>query len=180
MAQFENYPPQMANGPLPAKGHVSVGIAAPPDVVWDVLEDPSVCARFSPELQSAELDGGGALVPGARILGRNERAGRSWTTRSTVLDVEEHRRLSWATGDPPAATWAFVLDEVPEGTRLRHEVTLHADVDPLDAAIRANPEDAEAIVEGRMAELVAGMHATVEGIAALSEGRGGVDPLPAR
>ncbi len=155
---------------LPRSAHVSVGVAAAPEAVWAVLADPAVNARFSPELRSARVEGGGPLTVGATILGENARGEASWTTRSTVRECEPPHRLMWATGDPPAATWSFDLVEVPGGSTLTHAVVLHEGRDPLEAAIRNDPEHAEAIVAGRLDELLKGMAATAEGIARLSEG----------
>lgn len=168
----------VSDTPLPRSAHVSVGIAAAPEAVWDVLSDPGVNARFSPELCSAWLEGANSLEVGATIVGENARGERSWTTRSLVRECEPPYRLVWATGDPPAATWSFDLVEVPGGSTLTHAVVLHEGRDPLDAAIRRDPDHAEAIVEKRLDELLAGMTATVEGIARRCEGLE-VDALPA-
>lgn len=159
---------------LPASASVERDVAAPPEVLWPLVSDPQVPARFSPELEDAHVDGGGAATLGAVIVGRNARAGRAWTTRSTVVECEPPRRFGWATGDEdhPTATWTIDIRATQTGAVLRHRVVLHEGLEPLAGAVAREPARAASIVEGRLAELVAGMAATLEGIASLAEAAG--------
>ena len=162
----------MADDVLPATGEVTVGVAAPPEVLWPLVSDPSVPARFSDELVEAHfVDGKGACV-GAEIEGRNANGEFAWTTRSTVVDCEAPTLFRWATGgaDAPAATWSLEVVRADGGATLTHRVVLHAGRPPLGPAIEAEPERAREIVEARMALVLANMQRVVTGIAAAAEG----------
>ena len=150
---------------------MSIGVAASPEVLWPLVSDPAVPARFSDELQEAAfLDGGRAAV-GAVIEGRNANGPATWTTRSDVVICDAPRRFSWATGGAatPAATWSFEVVRADGGATLTHTVVLHDGAPPLAPAIAADPERAAEIVQGRLAVLLASMTKTVSGIAALAE-----------
>ena len=154
---------------------MTVGVAAPPEALWALVSDPSVPARYSPELVEASFADGGPARVGAEIEGRNENAGFSWTTRSTVVACVEPTSFGWATGDAeaPSATWSFEVAPAGGGSTLTHRVTLFPDRPPMGPAIAAEPERAGEIVEARMADVLAGMQRVVEGIAELAEGRAG-------
>jgi len=158
---------------LPATGEISVLVAAPPDRLWGFVSDPAIPARFSDELQAARFAGGARAERGAMIEGVNTRGTFTWTTTSTVVDFEPPTRFRWVTGDleAPTATWTLEALAVPGGSRLTHTVVMHAGVAPLAPAVEAEPERAAEIVGSRMAEVLANMTRTVEGIAALAEGR---------
>ncbi len=155
---------------LPASAVVELGVAAPPEDLWRFVSDPTVPARFSPELQEAYVEGGGPAELGAVIVGRNGRGDVSWTTHSTVVACDPPHRFSWATGgaDEPAATWSIEVRSAAGGSTVVHRVVLHEGREPLRSAIAREPARAAKIVEDRIAEILGGMVATLEGIAALS------------
>jgi hypothetical protein len=156
---------------LPATGSVTVAVAAPPASLWRFVIDPATPARFSSEVESARYVEGDAGTVGAIIEGHNVNGDFRWTTRSTVVDCVEPTRFAWATGDPPAATWAFDVAPADGGATLTHTVVLHEGRPPLGPAVEADPDGAQAIVDGRLAALLVNMERTVAGIAALAEGR---------
>jgi len=77
-------------------------IAAPAPVVWALVCDIQLPARFSGEFEGGEwLDGAGSPAPGARFTGRNHHPaiGR-WETTSTICEYQPRQVLGWAVGDP--------------------------------------------------------------------------------
>lgn len=153
---------------------VEVEVGAPPWVVWDLVTDIGLPARFSSEFQGAEwLDGAGPAL-GARFRGRNRHpAVGEWAVTCTVVDHQPGRRFGWLVGDPdaPAAAWRFELEPVAAGTRLRQWARMGPGPSGLTPMIEARPDREEQIVAGRCAEWRANMEATVAGIKALAEER---------
>jgi uncharacterized protein YndB with AHSA1/START domain len=158
---------------LPATRSLSVEIEAPPSKVWTLISDPSVPAMFSHELQTASFINGDRPSKGSVIEGHNFRDGHEWTTHSTVIECEEDQIFQWAVDDAedPVATWSFRISPTSSGSILTETVTLHADKPPLAKVIANQPEQAPAIVTARLASLLDSMRDTLNGIAALAEGR---------
>jgi hypothetical protein len=159
------------DAPLPATGSVQVGVAASPGQLWRLVSDAGVPARFSTELVEAQFEDDGPVRVGSVIVGNNARGEFSWTTRSTIVECEAPRRLTWATGgaEEPTATWSFEIRDAPGGATLVHTVVLHEGREPFASAIAREPARAAEIVNTRMAELLENMAVTVKGLATLAE-----------
>ncbi|MPY94389.1 MAG: SRPBCC family protein [Acidimicrobiia bacterium] len=166
-----------AEGPTVA---VEVLVDAPPGVVWAVVGDVSVPARFSAELQAVEwLGGASGPAVGARFVGRNQHpAAGTWETTSTIVAWEPERALAWDVGEPshPSASWRFDLEAAGSGTRLRQWARLGPGPSGLTIAIEAMPEKEERIIARRLEEHRVNMEATLAGIKALAEGPGAPSP----
>ncbi len=156
---------------------VEIEVAAPVAVVWGLVSDPALPARFSQEFQEGRWDPeapGPAL--GARILGHNHHpAIGEWHTTSIVVACDPGRRFAWAVedADNPAATWCFEIE--PAGAAsgaviVRQRAVMGPGPSGLTAAIERRPELEERIVASRLAEHERNMRATLEGIKALAEG----------
>jgi len=158
---------------LPTTRSLSVEIEAPPTKIWKLISDPSVPAMFSHELQTAKFIDADTPAVGAVIEGHNARDGYEWTTHSHVVECEEPQIFQWAVddADDPVATWSFRISPTSSGSILTETVTLHADKPPLSRAIAKEPERAGDIVTARLASLLDSMRDTLDGIAALAEGR---------
>jgi len=155
---------------------VEMQVTAPAAVVWELVTDPALPARFSQEFQDGRWDPeapGPAL--GARILGHNHHpAIGEWRTTSIVVACDPERRFSWAVGDAdnPAATWCFEIEPDPGrpgSVVVRQRAVLGPGPSGLTAAIEGRPELEERIVGRRLAEHERNMQATLEGIKALAE-----------
>ncbi|MDR7304207.1 SRPBCC family protein [Haloactinomyces albus] len=161
-----------------------VHVEADPALVWELVTDIELPARFSPELQRVRwLDGADRPSLGARFEGHNHnQVLGEWCTVSHVVELDVPRVFAWAVVDPdgrygenaadpqaPMATWRF--DLVPEvgGARLRHAVRLGPARSGLHLAIDRMPEQEEAIVRHRLADLRTGIQDTLHGIKALAE-----------
>jgi Polyketide cyclase / dehydrase and lipid transport len=152
-----------------------VMVAAAPPVVWALVCDIQLPARFSPEFNGAQwLDGASSPAPGARFIGHNHHpaAGR-WQTTSTICEYEPGHLLGWAVGDPswPGARWRFVLDPGAAGTRLTQWMQIGPGPSGLTPVIEAMPGKESRILHRRLAEHHASMTATLAGIKELAETR---------
>lgn len=147
-------------------------VDAPSDVVWRLVCDIDLPAKFSSEFKGARwLDATGPAL-GARFIGRNEHpAMGGWETTSTIVAYEPERVLAWAVGDPdqPSASWRFELEPEGEGTRLRQRAQMGPGRSGLSIAIDRMPDKEERIIDRRLEEWRANMAATIEGIKALAE-----------
>jgi Polyketide cyclase / dehydrase and lipid transport len=154
-----------------------VVIAAPAAVVWALVCDIQMPARFSSEFQGGEwLDGASAPAAGARFTGRNHHpAIGNWETTSTICEFQHERVLGWAVGDPdePSALWRFTL--VPDGggagTRLTQWMQIGPGPSGISVAIEAMPDKESRILHRRLAEHSTNMTATLAGIKEVAEGQ---------
>ena len=154
-------------------------IAAPAPVVWALVCDIQLPARFSSEFDGAEwLDGASAPAPGARFTGRNQHpAIGSWETTSTICEYRPGQVLGWAVGDPerPSARWRFTLEADADGTRLTQWMQMGPAPSGINMAIEAMPDKESRILRRRLAEHTANMTATLAGIKDLAEAQNAAD-----
>ncbi len=159
---------RFADGP---EIEASVRIDAAVDVVWDLVTDINLPARFQEKFVEAEwLDDGPALE--ARFLGRNQRGEWKWETTSWVVRYERHAVFGWAVSDPhnPGAIWTYFLEGANDMTVLRFHRRLGPGPSGITSAIEHDPEREEEIIASRDAEQRANMQAVVAGIKTLAEG----------
>ena len=104
------------------KGSVTVHIAAPAELVWDLVSDVTRIGEFSPETFEAQwLDGASGPRVGARFRGHVRRNGLGpvyWTT-CTVTASEAGREFAFSVGGPGGTTvntWRYQLEPVAGGT----------------------------------------------------------------
>lgn len=110
---------------------VEAVVDASVSVVWPLLTDIDLPARFSAEFEGAEwLDGVTGPSAGAKFLCRNEHpVVGSWRTVCTIVDYEPEHRIGYVVNfpdnpadpaDSPAAAWRFELEPMSaERVRLR-------------------------------------------------------------
>ncbi|MFV1962983.1 MAG: SRPBCC family protein, partial [Acidimicrobiia bacterium] len=107
---------RFADGPVV---EVSVSIRAPLEIVWNLVSDINLPARFQDEFVEADwIDEGPAKD--ARFVGRNQKGDRRWETTSWLVVYELMKAFGWAVSDRdnPGATWTFLLEESDSGTAL--------------------------------------------------------------
>jgi hypothetical protein len=103
---------------LPTTAESSTEIAAPLDVVYDLIADVTRMGEWSPECVSCEwLDDPGQV--GSTFRGHNRRGLARWSTVAKVLVAERPHTFSFATlhRDHVATRWTYRL-EGDERTRL--------------------------------------------------------------
>ncbi|MEM7323722.1 MAG: SRPBCC family protein [Actinomycetota bacterium] len=161
---------------------VSMPVTATPAVLWELVSDPTLPARFSKELQEAGWDPDGPPPGlGARILGRNAiGAVGEWTTTSYVTAWEPERLLTWAVGnlEEPAAVWSFVITPADaESTTLTQRVQFGPGRSNIRKMIEDRPEDEEGIIEYRLAMFRENIEANLAAYRDLAEGTVTLDQL---
>lgn len=149
---------------------VEVVVAAPPALVWSLVSDIDLPARFSTEFRGGSwLDAPGV---GARFTGRNHHDARGdWETVCYVSRYDPPHAFSWEVTDPqhPSASWWFDLHESADGVTVRYGARIGPAPSGLTTAIAAMPDKEERIVARRLQELEGNMRATLQGIKALAE-----------
>ena len=150
-----------------------VVVAAPVEAVWALVSDIHLPARFSKEFLGAEWTGDGPAV-GATFVGRNqlEQLGE-WEVTCFVEAYDEGRTFGWSTVDRdlPGSRWRYDLTPEGDGTRLRYTASMGPGFSFLVVAIDQQPEKATRIIERRIEQHHANMVLTLDGIAAMAEGR---------
>ena len=158
-----------ADGPAT---EVTAVISAPIEVVWALVTDIELPARFSAEFLGATwLDDGPRLS--ARFSGRNQHpAIGQWETTSYVCTYEPPRAFGWHVSDPdhPSSSWWFELGRQPDGVHVRYGARIGPAPSGLSIAIAAMPEKEERIIARRLSEFDQNMRATLQGIKDLAEG----------
>ena len=152
---------------------VSTVVDATPEILWPLISDIDLPARFSPEFQGAEwVEPFTGPALGALFDGTNEHpvVGR-WTVRCCVAVFEPERAFGWDPGGPdaPLAKWRFTLDPKGTTTTLTFSAQMGFGPSGLTPAIEARPDREEAIVAARLDEWRANMEATIHGIKELAE-----------
>ena len=90
--------------------HVSIDVAAPPAVVYDLLADITRMPDWSPEVTScAWLGGATQAEPGARFRGRSRKGWRRWSTLSTISEADRPECFGWHVtfAGLPVARWRY-------------------------------------------------------------------------
>lgn len=154
---------------------IDVLIDAPPAVVWDLVSDIGLPARFSKEFQGARwTDDVTVPAPGCRFTGSNQHPaiGR-WTTTCTLVEYEPERVFAYTVQDldgiEPSSAWRYILTKEDGRTRLRQWMRMGPGRSGLSFAIEAMPDKEPRIVAGRLRELRENMAATLAGVKELAE-----------
>ena len=78
--------------PTPRRGQRHIDIAAPSDLVYDLVADITRMGEWSPECYRCEwLDGATGAAPGTRFRGYNRRGGYQWE-RTAIVDIADRGR----------------------------------------------------------------------------------------
>ncbi|GGS50044.1 hypothetical protein GCM10010156_05950 [Planobispora rosea] len=167
----------------PAVEH-EIHIRAEQERVWSLVTDIDVPARFSPELRGVRwLGQTDRPAVDACFEGRNRNAILGeWRTVSYVTELDPPHTFAWAVVDPdgrfggdapdprvPMAVWRFGLRPGAGGTLLRQSVRLGPARSGLSLAIDRMPDKEESLVRHRLADLLSGIQATLQGIKTLAE-----------
>jgi nitroreductase len=150
-----------------------VDIDAPTGVVWDLVTDINLPARFSTEFLGADwVDERRGM--GAVFHGRNQhKAIGEWSVPCFVDAYDDERSFGWRTSDPdnPGARWRFDLEQRPGGTRLRFSYAMGPGPSGTTMAIDANPGKEARVLRRRLDEVSANLQRTLEGVKELAEGQ---------
>lgn len=165
LAGTRHEPRSIADGPGVL---VEVDVKASPELLWDLITDIDLPARFSEEFQGATWDEPDkAPGVGSTFTGRNAHpAIGEWETTSHVAVWDPPRSFAWHVGDieDSAARWRFTVEKIPGGSRLRFHCRLGPGRSGLTPAIEAMPDREAKIVARRQDEHRANMTLVVEGL----------------
>ena len=106
--------------------HISVDIAAPPEIVWSVMVDGERWHEWTPSVRSIRMLDKGPLAVGSRALIRQPRFPPAvWQ----VTALEPERSFTWRSGAPGMRVYArHSVEPIARGTRatltLRYEGVL--------------------------------------------------------
>jgi len=157
-------------------------VAAPPEVVWDLLADIANTSAWSPEcIRTGWLDDRHDVRPGARFSGQNRMpGGLRWTVTCVITEAGRPRTLAWVvlddeddtqTVEHPSSRWRYDLDAAPGGILVR-QCFVHGPGDSrLRWIMRRYPERSAEIVETRRRMLHTNMMHTLAAMKAAAEQR---------
>jgi uncharacterized protein YndB with AHSA1/START domain len=109
--------------PTAQNGRASIHIAAPPELVYDLITDVTRMGEWSPECYRCEwLDGASAPAAGARFRGYNRRGPMRWERTAVVATAERGREFAFTTVNDRTGRdethWQYTMDPSPSGTLL--------------------------------------------------------------
>lgn len=109
--------------PTARRGHGSIEISAPPDVVYDLIADITRMGEWSPECYRCEwLGGATTAAAGTRFRGHNRLGLLRWSRTAVVGVAERGHEFSFTTMNDDAGraetTWRYTMEPTPSGTLL--------------------------------------------------------------
>ena len=153
-------------------------VAAPPELVWDLVADITRVSGWSPEcIRTAWLGQPAGPWPGARFKGHNRFPnGFEWEVTCVVTEADRPRTFGWSvlddSGDParPSSLWRYEIDPLPGGgSRVRQRFTHGPGFSFLRPLAEAAPDSAAEIIAARRDGLRANMIATLRAMKAAAE-----------
>lgn len=106
-------------------------VAAPSEVVYDLVADLPRMGEWSPECVAVEWTGGySGPVQGATFVGHNRTGPRGfirWSRRGRVLAADRGREFAFVTeeGGRESTEWRFRFEAVEGGTRVTQSYDVH-------------------------------------------------------
>jgi hypothetical protein len=109
--------------PTPQRGCVSIDIAAPTDVVYDLIADITRMGEWSPECYKWEwLDGANTAAVGTRFRGYSRLGRYRWERTAVVITADRGREFAFITVDDRTGRheteWQYTMEQSPSGTLL--------------------------------------------------------------
>ena len=153
-------------------------VAAPPELVWDLVTDVTRIGGWSPEcVRAAWLGEPAGPQPGARFTGHNRLPnGFEYEVTCLVTEADRPRAFAWVvlddSGDParPSSSWRYRIDPLPGGgSTVRQRFAHGPGASYLRAAAANAPDRAAEIIAARRDELRANMRATLRAMKAAAE-----------
>jgi len=153
-------------------------VAAPPELVWDLVADVTQVGRWSPEcIGAAWLTEPGQPRPGARFTGRNRFPnGFEYDVTCMVTEADRPRTFAWVVldddiDDParPSSLWRYRIDPLPGGTLVRQRFTHGPGSSFLRVYAAKAPDRAPKMIATRLDALRANMSATLRAMKEVAE-----------
>ena len=141
----------------------SLDIDAPPAKVWAQLSDLTNMPKWSPQVRKTVVRGGRTRL-GAQMFNFNRRGPLWWPTQAKVVAFSPERELAFRIKEN-WTIWRFTLEPLDGGTRTRLTEAREAPKG-VSGISKFLTKIALGGKETFESELVEGMHATLQGIAA--------------
>ena len=127
-------------------------IAAEPQVIFDLLADPSAHARFdgSGTVQAVQEGGPQRLEEGARF-GMQMKMGAPYRILNTVVEFEEGQRIAWRHFG--GHRWRYELEDVDGGTRVTETFDWSTAKLPVAIELAGFPKKNLAAIEATLVRL---------------------------
>jgi len=153
-------------------------VAAPPELVWDLVADVTRVGGWSPEcVRAAWIVEPGRAQPGARFIGHNRLpSGFEYEVTCVVTEADRPGAFAWVVLDDsgdlahPSSSWRYRIDPLPSGgSRVKHRFTQGPGASYLRAAAEKAPDRAAELIAARLDALRANMSATLRAMRAAAE-----------
>ncbi|MEV4348364.1 SRPBCC family protein [Actinoplanes sp. NPDC049596] len=118
-------------------------VGASPAFVYGLISDVSRIGQWSPKASAVAYDDGEQPRAGAWFSGHNVKDGRSWITRSQVVEAEPAQRFGFVVGGAAdgIVRWDWTLLASGDGTEVRQSWRLLR----YDPVLGATPDDVRAL-----------------------------------
>lgn len=157
--------PALAHGPTPQQAEQTIGIAAAPDAVWQILRDPATIGDWHPAIAAVTMDGDG----------KGARRKVDFASGGSVVDGidridDDKKEIRWRLSEPdieafPASYYTNSISVAPAGDG--SEVTWGASFFRADTTNepeeRFSDEAAVEAMDRLITEGLAGLKAAAEG-----------------
>ncbi len=156
-----NWKDTAVNSRNPIDVTVAKVIAAPPDVIYDLVSDITQMAKYSPENTGGEwIEGAAGPVVGARFKGSNRLGKATWSTKPTVTVADRGSEFAFKVPGAAGPVWTYRFEATSGGTLVTESV-VQTKRSPLPIRLiqRLNG------VTDRAAVLQAGMVTTLDRVA---------------
>jgi hypothetical protein len=153
--------------PSPTEVSGSIVVAAPAELLYDMISDIGRMGEWSPACRTCWWDEESGPSVGSWFTGRNEVEGRDpWETRSKVVAADRGREFAFAVNGN-VVRWGYTFEPVDSGTRVTESWTVTPEgveafkpyFEDVDAGIALRAGDARAGISHTLAELKAAAEA---------------------
>lgn len=121
----------------PVLVETTVDVAAPPEVVWEVLTEPARWASWNELIASAWIEG--SVAEGSLIEWTTAPEAGGFTIRSEIILAEQNRVLEWrGIGGDMVALHSWRLEPIAGGTRVHNDESVRGgEAESMPETLRA-------------------------------------------
>ena len=135
-------------------------IPAAPEAIFELLADPSRHKDFDGSGTVGEVKGGGQRLALGSTFGMAMKMGVPYSLASTVVELEENRRIAWQTRGPGpigkrvgGRIWRYELEPVEGGTRVRESRDISTESALTKPLVRLGGGKTKKDIEGTLERL---------------------------